>query len=137
MASQHHWSAGPAHAKLQGKSNRISFGQAENTYQVMFGAWLAKRAQARCVIDLYDNFEAFGASRLPFVLSSFRQAVKQADGVTCFSERLARHVVRTYPPRAKPTTVMRKKYRGCIGTSWIYGISRNVGDNSTFLKAQG
>jgi glycosyltransferase involved in cell wall biosynthesis len=81
-----------------------------DAYQVMFGAWLAKRAQARCVIDLYDNFEAFGASRLPFVLSSFRQAVKEADGVTCFSERLARHVVRTYP-RAKPTTVIENGVR--------------------------
>ena len=81
-----------------------------DAYQVMFGAWLAKRAQARCVIDLYDNFEAFGASRLPFVMSSFRQAVKEADGVTCFSERLARHVVRTYP-RGKPTMVIENGVR--------------------------
>jgi len=81
-----------------------------DAYQVMFGAWLAKRVQARCVIDLYDNFEAFGASRLPFVVSSFRQAVKEADGVTCFSQRLARHIVHTYP-RPKPTTVIENGVR--------------------------
>ena len=76
-----------------------------DAYQVMFGAWLSKRIRSRCVIDLYDNFEAFGASRVPFVVSSFRQAVKGADGVTCFSERLARHIVDTYP-RSKPTMVI-------------------------------
>jgi hypothetical protein len=76
MASQHHWSAGPAHSKLQGKKPDLIWAGSD-AYQVMFGAWLAKRAQARCVIDLYDNFEAFGASRLPFVMSSFRQAVKR------------------------------------------------------------
>ena len=79
-------------------------------FQVMFGAWLAKRVHTRCVIDLYDNFEAFGASRLPFVVSSFRQAVKDADGVTCFSERLAHYIVRTYP-RPKPVTVVENGVR--------------------------
>jgi glycosyltransferase involved in cell wall biosynthesis len=81
-----------------------------DAYQALFGAWLAKRVRTRCVIDLYDNFEAFGASRLPFVVSSFRQAVKEADGVTCFSERLARHVMHTYF-RPKPTMVIENGVR--------------------------
>jgi teichuronic acid biosynthesis glycosyltransferase TuaC len=81
-----------------------------DAYHVIFGTWLAKRVRTRCVIDLYDNFEAFGASRLPFVVSSFRHAVKEADGVTCFSQRLARHIVHAYP-RPKPTTVINNGVR--------------------------
>jgi glycosyltransferase involved in cell wall biosynthesis len=81
-----------------------------DAFQVMFGAWLAKRIRTRCVIDLYDNFEAFRASALPFMVSSFRKTVKDADGVTCFSERLAHHIVRAYP-RPKPTTVVENGVR--------------------------
>ena len=76
-----------------------------DAYSAIFGAWLARRIRARSVIDLYDNFEAFGASKLPFVLPLFRRAVKNAHGVTCFSKRLAEHIVTVYP-RAKPTTVI-------------------------------
>jgi glycosyltransferase involved in cell wall biosynthesis len=49
------------------------------------------------VIDLYDNFEAFSATKVPGVLSMFRRAVKDAAGVTFFSQRLADYVVQTYP----------------------------------------
>ncbi|HSE87031.1 MAG TPA: glycosyltransferase [Candidatus Binatia bacterium] len=81
-----------------------------DAYQVIFGVWLAERVRTRCVIDLYDNFEAFGASRLPFVVSSFRHAVKRADGVTCFSQRLARHIIHNHS-RPKPTTVIENGVR--------------------------
>jgi teichuronic acid biosynthesis glycosyltransferase TuaC len=81
-----------------------------DAYHVIFGAWLAKRFKTRCVLDLYDNFEAFGASRLPFILPLFRQAVREADGVTCFSKRLADYVAQSYP-RAKPTTVIENGVR--------------------------
>jgi glycosyltransferase involved in cell wall biosynthesis len=76
-----------------------------DAYHVVFGAWLAKRIGARSVIDLYDNFESFRASRLPAVLLLFRRAVRQADGVTCFSKRLADHILNKYQ-RTYPTTVV-------------------------------
>jgi glycosyltransferase involved in cell wall biosynthesis len=76
-----------------------------DAYHAIFGAWLSRRIAARCVIDLYDNFEAFHASRFPGVLPLFRRAVKQADGVTCFSERLAEHIACAYA-RSKPTAVI-------------------------------
>jgi glycosyltransferase involved in cell wall biosynthesis len=76
-----------------------------DAYHAIFGAWLSQRTGSRCVLDLYDNFEAFGASRIPGVLPLFRRAVKQADGVTCFSQRLAEHIVNDYP-RSKPTAVI-------------------------------
>jgi glycosyltransferase involved in cell wall biosynthesis len=76
-----------------------------DAYQAIFGVWLARRIETRCVIDLYDNFEAFQASRLPGVLPLFRNAVKAADGVTCFSKRLASYVMQSYL-RTKPTAVI-------------------------------
>lgn len=62
----------------------------------IFGVFLAKHLNTRCVVDLYDNFEAFGATRIPGVLSLFKNAVKNADGVTCISKALAEHVAQNY-----------------------------------------
>lgn len=81
-----------------------------DVYVTTFGAWLANRIRTRCVIDLYDNFETFGASKLPGVLALFRRAVRNADGVTCFSSRLANYVIHTYA-RSKPTTVIESGFR--------------------------
>lgn len=78
---------------------------ASDAYHAIFGFWLAGRLATRCVIDLYDNFETFAASKLPFVLPLFRRAVREAHGVTCFSQRLANFIVQTYG-RTKPTTVI-------------------------------
>jgi glycosyltransferase involved in cell wall biosynthesis len=76
-----------------------------DVYHAIFASWLAKRVGARCVIDLYDNFESFSASRFPGVLPLFRRAVRAADGVTSFSQRLAEYVVQTYM-RTKPTSII-------------------------------
>lgn len=81
-----------------------------DAYHVIFGSWLARRLSIPCVLDLYDNFEAFGASRVPFVLSWFRQAVRDADGLTCFSQRLSEHV-RDYYSRARPTIAIENGVR--------------------------
>ena len=81
-----------------------------DAYHAIFGVWLAKRVQTRCVIDLYDNFAAFRASRLPGVLPLFRRAVREADGVTCFGKRMADHVALTYA-REKPITVIESGVR--------------------------
>jgi glycosyltransferase involved in cell wall biosynthesis len=81
-----------------------------DAYHAIFGKWLAKKADARYVIDLYDNFEAFRASKIPGVLPAFRQAVKAADGVTAFSTRLAAHVERLCL-RTKPTAVIENGIR--------------------------
>jgi glycosyltransferase involved in cell wall biosynthesis len=81
-----------------------------DAYHAIFGYWLAQDCESKYVIDLYDNFEAFRATKLPLVLRLFKRAVKGADGVSCFSERLARHVMHAYP-RAKPTTVIENGVR--------------------------
>ena len=68
-----------------------------DAYHAIFGSRLAREVHCRLVIDLYDNFEAFSATQLPGVLSMFRSAVKKANGVTFFSQRMADHVMQTYP----------------------------------------
>jgi glycosyltransferase involved in cell wall biosynthesis len=81
-----------------------------DAYHAIFGCWLSRRVRTRCVIDLYDNFEAFSLSRLPGVLPLFRKAVRTADGVTAFSDRMAGYVTRTYH-RSKPTKVIQNGTR--------------------------
>jgi teichuronic acid biosynthesis glycosyltransferase TuaC len=81
-----------------------------DAYHAIFGRWLAKRTGSRCVIDLYDNFEAFRASKVPGVLPLFRRAMRNADGVSCFSTRMANYVIHTYG-RNKPTTVIESGIR--------------------------
>jgi teichuronic acid biosynthesis glycosyltransferase TuaC len=81
-----------------------------DAYHAIFGCRLAQQFQAKCVIDLYDNFEAFKASQLPGVLTLFRKSVRQAEGVTCFSARLADYIARAYP-RSSPTTVIENGVR--------------------------
>ena len=76
-----------------------------DAYQAIFGNWLANRVSSKCVIDLYDNFEAFKASRLPGIVPLFRRSVRAADGVTCFSQRLADYIGRTCM-RSKPISVI-------------------------------
>lgn len=81
-----------------------------DAYHAIFGYRLAKQFQTKCVIDLYDNFEAFKARRMPGVLTLFRKAVRQTEGVTCFSARLADYITRAYP-RSSPTTVIENGVR--------------------------
>lgn len=68
-----------------------------DAYHAIFGSRLAREFHCGLVIDLYDNFEAFSATKLPGVLSMFRSAVKKANGVTFFSQRIADHTTQTYP----------------------------------------
>ena len=92
-----------------------------DAYHAIFGYRLSRQCQARCVIDLYDNFEAFGATRLPTVLALFKRAVREADGVTCFSCRLAERIVRNYP-RLKPTVVLESG----VNREWFFPQDRTL-----------
>lgn len=76
-----------------------------DAYHAIFGYRLAQDCESKCVVDLYDNFEAFRATKLPSVLPLFKHAVKRAEGVTCFSQCLAERIVRDYL-RTKPTVVI-------------------------------
>lgn len=67
-----------------------------DSLHVIFGVWLAQRFNIKCVVDLYDNFESFGATRFPAILPLFKQAVRAAEGVTCVSKQLAQRVTQNY-----------------------------------------
>lgn len=79
-------------------------------FHAIFGVWLAHRFKTKGVVDLYDNFESFGASRIPGLLPLFRRAVRAADGVTCVSWPLLDLTVTRYR-RNQPTTVLENAVR--------------------------
>lgn len=58
----------------------------------LLGVRAARRLGARLVIDLYDNFESYGLTRLPGMRAALRRAVRAADAVTCVSRPLASFV---------------------------------------------
>ena len=59
---------------------------------VIITALLAKRLGIPFFIDLYDNFESFGLSKLPFIIPAYRSALQHADGVICVSDVLSENV---------------------------------------------
>jgi glycosyltransferase involved in cell wall biosynthesis len=61
----------------------------------ILGVRVAKKLGASLIIDLYDNFESFPATRIPGMTSTFRRALRCADGITCVSRPLALYVRET------------------------------------------
>jgi glycosyltransferase involved in cell wall biosynthesis len=62
---------------------------------VISGAYLAKKYSIKLIVDLYDNFESFFATRLPGITPLFRKAVQSAQAVTCVSFPLKKYVQET------------------------------------------
>ncbi len=50
-----------------------------------------------CFIDLYDNFESFGMSRIPFMKSGYRKALCSVKGITTVSNALNQHISTLVP----------------------------------------
>ena len=65
-----------------------------DAFHVTFGVWLARRHGSRSVADLYDDYAAFPATRRAGALPLYRRALRRADGVTCFSRRMAELIER-------------------------------------------
>lgn len=81
-----------------------------DAFHAIFGLKLADRLGRRCVIDLYDNFESFNATRVPGVLPGFKRAVRRAAGVTCISQSLAGYITRKYG-RKEPVLILHNSAR--------------------------
>lgn len=62
----------------------------------LIGWRLKERFHCRLVIDLYDNFESFGLTRLPGMASLLRAACRHADGLSLVSHALEEFVVANY-----------------------------------------
>ena len=61
-----------------------------DAFHAIFGRHVSAGIGAKCVIDLYDNFESYPATRVPGVLSLFKRALKAANGITCVSSQISR-----------------------------------------------
>lgn len=69
---------------------------ASDAPHTVLAQWLARRLNLPYAIDLYDNFESFGLSRVPGLISAMRRAVRNAALVTTTSEPLRDYVVSNY-----------------------------------------
>lgn len=61
----------------------------------VLGRHIGKTIGVPVIIDLYDNFESYSLTRLPFVTMAFRNTLRKADGITCVSHPLAQYVRET------------------------------------------
>ena len=77
-----------------------------DVYHVIFGDWAARKYNIPHVIDLYDNYEYFGAARVPGVVALFRRAVARAEGCVCVSHQLKKHVLDTCNPKRIPEVII-------------------------------
>lgn len=67
-----------------------------DAFHAILGEQLQRRLRIPTVIDLYDNFESFPATRLPGVLPLFRRACREATGLTLVGTALRGYVQREY-----------------------------------------
>jgi len=72
---------------------------ASDCFHVILASMLAKKSNTPYVIDLYDNFESYAASKIPGVKKLFSSAVKNADAVVVVSNNLKTYVAKSYLPK--------------------------------------
>lgn len=65
---------------------------------VFIAAYLAKKLNIPCVIDLYDNFDSFGQARIPCFRTLLKYAIRQAHLVITVSQPLKEKVQQDYNP---------------------------------------
>ena len=54
------------------------------------GQYVSQKTDIPLISDLYDNFESYGMSKLPFMNLIYRNALKGSSIVTCISKPLAK-----------------------------------------------
>jgi glycosyltransferase involved in cell wall biosynthesis len=67
----------------------------------IFTRWLAHKAKIPYFLDLYDNFESFGLTKIPGIADGYRKSLKEAKGITTTSKAL-QNLIQTQLP-GKPT----------------------------------
>jgi teichuronic acid biosynthesis glycosyltransferase TuaC len=117
-----------------------------DAYIVSLGVWLARRVATFCIVDLYDNFESFIATRVPSVRGTFKRAVRAANGVTCVSSQLAERIVHQYNCRS-PVLVLENGVRADLflslaqfacRTQWNLPVSAKIiGTAGALTKSRG
>ncbi len=69
---------------------------ASDCYQIIIGATLARRFAIPLVIDVYDNFYAYRASRLPGIWPLFVRSLRYAQEISVVSSQLKQHLSEVY-----------------------------------------
>lgn len=64
---------------------------------IIIGAWLAKKLGIPFVADLYDNFEAYGQSKIPLFKKLFHHSLSQAQLVITTSRSLGEKIRKQFP----------------------------------------
>jgi teichuronic acid biosynthesis glycosyltransferase TuaC len=72
-----------------------------DTFHVILGFLLGKIYHVPCVVDLYDNYEAYKLSKVTGIIPFFRLVVKSADAVSVVSEPLIELVNTSYKAKGK------------------------------------
>lgn len=78
---------------------------ASDSLHAVVAAALARRHGLPYVLDLYDNFESFGLTKLPLLKHAFRSVVNSANAVSVVSEELAEHVRLTCKPQGQVSVI--------------------------------
>ena len=83
-------------------------------------AWrLSKKNNIPFVADLYDNYECFGMSKTPILVSLYRKALRSANHVFTVSDALNKHV-RSFADHGRVTTI-----ESTINESQFYKVDKN------------
>jgi teichuronic acid biosynthesis glycosyltransferase TuaC len=73
--------------------------------QLWAGRQLARRLRVPLVVDFYDNYESYGAGRVPGAAAAMRAAAQQAAGVSFIGEPVRDYLVGRYRIRAQTLTL--------------------------------
>lgn len=97
-------------AKIAGAFRPDIIWACSDAFHAIFGHRLAKRSGIKLVVDLYDNFESYPATKIPGVRFLFKRALKAAHGITFVSSQLE-HYVRGNYQVAAPALVLENAIR--------------------------
>ena len=64
---------------------------------IIIGSWLARRLDISFVADLYDNFEAYGQAKVPFIKKLFHDALDRAKIIVTTGYCLAEKIKSEHP----------------------------------------
>lgn len=97
---------------------------ASDSFHVVLGTVLQGMHRIPCVADIYDQFDAYGANRMPGVGVAYRLAVSRATGVTCASRRLAAWANLLRARQARPAIPLENAIEGDLFRSLSTSESR-------------
>ncbi|HDH08701.1 MAG TPA: glycosyltransferase [Gammaproteobacteria bacterium] len=72
----------------------VAFIATSDIIHLAIGQYVSQKANIPLISDLYDNFESYGMSKLPFMNFIYRNALKKSSVVTCVSKPLSEYVIK-------------------------------------------